>query len=492
MEASSTAQPPTMSWEMLEKSLAHPNVLIRQKAIETAGRYGDVRSLAALHSAVRDEDARIRTAAAQAFVDAVARRHPDIDTALAGWITSGSGEELRRFLISISGASTSEALQQAIIESLVDPSPKIRAAAETALSERGEAWTFTPAANAAMAAFDRAARSNHPEASAAARAWSEKLRRSQVRRTMLETGVAGILTLTTALRAASPVMRAGAAWALSQSHDGRAIPALVDALLDPDESVRRAAATSLALIRWGASTDEERARQLVALGRWTEAVAAGSCAVDALVFTAAHARAATAVRAIEALAELASVRSLPPLQDLLKSPEPAVRRAAALALKSMEWVPATDSQAITHAIELEDWPAAAAVGAEAVSPLVAILKQSLGQPERAAAITGALATINDPAGAVTLIACCRDGEVAAAAARALEQLLDHAAADLLEPVLAEIGTLTNVVQFQFTLDPQYQQLVRSGLELVSVDRLQQLAAAEAARRTASPNHAEAS
>src|SRR5689334_11285039 len=143
----STAQSlPAMSWEMLEKSLAHPNALIREKAIETAGRFDDARVLVALQSAVRDENPRIRSAAAQALVHAASRCNPVIDSALAQIITSASDDELRSFLISNALASGSEVLLRAVIACLVDPSARVRTAAETALRENGGAWTVTQAA----------------------------------------------------------------------------------------------------------------------------------------------------------------------------------------------------------------------------------------------------------------------------------------------------------------------------------------------------------
>jgi HEAT repeat protein len=491
MEASSTTPPPSMSWEMLEKSLAHPNALIREKAIETAGRFGDARTLAALQTAVRDENPRIRAAAAQAFVNAIGRKHPEIDAALTRLISTGADEELRRFLITNCGGSGNQPLLRAVIECLVDASPAIRFAAETTLKEKGQTWMFTVAASEASVAIEAARNSSHGEVSAAGRAWSETLRRAQVRRTMLDTGVAAILTLTTALRGSHAVLRAAAAWALSQSTDGRAVPSLVDALHDPDERVRRAAALSLAQLRWGATTEEEHAAQLVALGRWSEAVALGPCAVDSLLLAAAKSTPATQVRAIEALAETKSVRALLPLQELLKSPHAPVRRAAAVALKTLEWVPATDAQAIAHAIELEDWPGASALGAPAVGALVAVLKSSHGQPKRAADVADALAMITETGAAKSLAAFCRDGEVAAAAVRSLESLLKNSAAEISAEVLNDIASLNNVVQFQFTIDPQYEQPVRTGMEFVNIDALREGAKAELARRAAAPQSTEA-
>jgi HEAT repeat protein len=491
MDASRTAQPPTMSWEMLEKSLVHPNAVIREKAIETAGRFGDARTLVALQEAVRDENARIRAAAAQAFVNAIARRHPEIDAAVARLISTQGDDELRRFLISNSASSDSHPLLRAVIECLVDVSPGVRYAADAALKEQGGTWMFTTAASEAVGVIEAAGQSSNVEVSAVARAWSERLRRAQVRRTMLETGVAAILTLNASLRSDSPVMRAAAAWALSQSSDGRAVPALVDALRDPSEAVRRSAALSLAQLGWSAPTEVERADQIVALGRWSEAVQAGPSAVDSLLRAATQSSPKTQSCAVAALAESKSVRALLPLQELLKSPHATVRRAAALGLKELEWVPATDAQAVAHAIELEDWSGAAELGTPAVAPLMAVLKSSLGQAERTAKITGALEMITDAGAAPSLSTFCRDGEVSSAAVRALEALLKKSAADVEEKVLQDITALSNVVKFQFTIDPQYQRPSRTGMEFVNVDALRACATAELARRKSAPKPTEA-
>ena len=491
MDANRAAQPPAMSWEMLEKSLAHPNALIREKAIETAGRYGDARTLPALQAAVRDENARRRAAAAQAFVNAIARKNPEIDAAVARLISTAGDDELRRFLISNSATTGSPPLLRAIIECLVDVSPAVRYAADAVLKEQGGAWMFTSAASEAVVTIEAAGQSSNVEVSAVARAWSETLRRAQVRRTMLDTGVAAILTLNAALRGGSPVLRAAAAWALSQSTDGRAMPALVDALQDPEEPVRRAAALSLAQLQWGAATEEEHAAQLVALGRWSEAVQVGPSAVDALLRAATSSTPITQAQAIAALAETKSVRALLPLQELLKSPHAVVRRAAAVGLKELEWVPATDAQAVAHAIELEDWPGASALGTPAVAPLVKALKNSLGQLERTTRITEALALITETGAAKSLTAFCRDGEVASAAVRSLEALLKNSAAEISDDVLRDIIALNNVVQFQFTIDPQYQRPSRTGMEFVNVEPLRASATAELARRASAPQPTEA-
>ena len=459
--------------------------------METAGRFGDARAVVALASAVRDENARLRSAAAQALVNALARKHPEIDAALARLISTVGDDELRRFLISHCATTVSPALLRAVIECLVDVSPAVRYAADEALKQQTGAWTFTTSASEAVKAIEAAGQSSNVEVAAVARAWLEKLQRAQVRRTMLDTGVATVLTLHAGLRSGSPTLRAAAAWALGQSNDPRVLPALVDALRDTDEAVRRAAALALAQLQWRAVTDEEHAAQLVALGRWAEAVALGSPAWDALLRAATSSTPTTQAHAVAALAETKSVRALPPLQELLKSPHAAVRRAAAVALQELEWVPATDAQAVTHAIELEDWPAAAALGTPAVAPLVAVLKNSLGQSERTKPVAEALALISDTDAAKPLAALCRDGEVSASAVRAMEALLKKSSAEIPDDVLRDLTVLNNVVQFQFTIDAQYQRPSRTGMEFVNVDALRETATAELARRSAAPKPTEA-
>jgi HEAT repeat protein len=466
---------------MLEKSLAHPNALIREKAIESAGRFGDARTIASLQTAVRDENSRIRAAAAQAFVNAMARRDDSIGKALAEIISSGSDNELRRFLISESSPSE--------IERVVDGSPALRKAADAVLNQRN-GWLTTQAAADALPTIESCVRSSDPQIALAAQVWTEKLRRAQVRRTMLESGVASMLTLTAALRCSNTVMRRAAAAALGQSTDGRAIPALVDALRDKDETVRRTAAVALGNLNWGATKEQELASQLIALGRWPEMVAIGANAVDALLHAAAHSRPATQVAAIEALAETRSVRAMMPLQEMLNSPTADIRRAAARALKILEWVPTTDAQAIVHAIELEDWNSAASYGASATAALLAELKKSVGDNSRTEAISSALNLLRDATAAQALLKASHDGEVAGAAAKALEQLLDECGADFSTESLEEILSLNNLVQFKFEVNAQYGQPMRTGIDLVDLNSLQEKAAIELARRLV-PQTAEA-
>ena len=473
---------PAISWEMLEKSLAHSNALIREKAIETAGRFDDARALVALQSAVRDSNPRIRAAAAQAFVLAASRRSPIIDAALAQLITSASDDELRGFLIDNALTSGSEVLLRAVIACLVDSAPAIRSAAEKVLNERGGSWLVTQAAADTVAVIEGARNAFNAEVSAAAERWCEQLQRAQMRRTMLDSGLARVLTLTGALQSASALMRAAAAEALRHAGDARALPALVEALNDRDENVRRAAAVALGELKWQPLTEAELAGWFVAIGRWKAAVELGDVSIDALLLAAAQSTASRQASAIESLAQLRSVRAIPSLVNLLQAPPAAVRRAAAHALKVLEWVPVNNEQAVVHAIELEDWPTVIAFGAEAVRPLMVTLKDCHDRPDRGSTIISAMAAFADPRVAEELLPFCRDGEVAGAAVAALNGLVERCASELCDDALKNITELKNVVQFKFAIDAQYERPVRAGMEFINTDNLRASASAELAQR----------
>ncbi|HTD66562.1 MAG TPA: HEAT repeat domain-containing protein, partial [Candidatus Limnocylindria bacterium] len=310
----------------------------------------------------------------------------------------------------------------------------------------------------------------------------EPMQRAQLRRTMLDSGVATILALTAALRSVNALVRAAAAEALQQTADARALPVLREALRDANEEVRRAAALALGTLKWQPGTEEDLAYFLVALGRWKAALTLGSGAVDALLLAATRSNSENQATAINTLAESGSVRALSPLVKLLDSPHAPVRKTAAQGLKTLEWVPVNSRQAITHAVELEDWPGAVSFGADAIAPLMAALKDSHDQPERSGMILCSLIALDDPKAADALVPYCRDGQVAGTAVAALDRLLERTAAEVSAETLHAISQLKNVVQFQFSMDPAYGRLVRKGMELINIDDLRARASAEIARR----------
>src|SRR5918996_85021 len=110
---------------------------------------------------------------------------------------------------------------------LEDPDPEVRAAAAEAVAGDPEG---RPAADAALGVMERDPRPEWRAAAAAAR------------------GRVGLGTVMGALRDREPVVRAAAAEALGVARDAHAIGPLITALTDPDETVRRNAASTLARI----------------------------------------------------------------------------------------------------------------------------------------------------------------------------------------------------------------------------------------------------
>ena len=452
---------------------------VRVAAVRALARSAEGEDIGALNTLIQLPDRALREVVAETLTT---RRDAAAQAVLARWVVSEPDEALRLSLLAFAAATGGDGLLRGVIESLVAPSAAVRRTAESLLEQHAPDWQISAAATQAHPTLNAARSHAHAEVVHAAKSWCEALERKQLRRTMLDTGVAVVMALTGALRSASPAMRLAAAGALQQNGDVRAVPALIEALRDSEESVRRAAAVTLGTLQWEATNEEDYAAALVALGRWTAAMELRATAVDALLLAATHATPATQVAALECLAELKNVRTMPPLVNLLKSPHALVRRAAAHALQALEWVPLNETQAIEHAVELEDWPAAISHGAAALVPIMAALKGSHHDPARGAAILCALVTLDDALAADRLAGFCRDGEVAGSSVAALEALVENHAADISETALWAVLELKNVVQFEFAIDPASGRAMRRGMELVNVAPLQSRATAELARR----------
>jgi HEAT repeat protein len=331
--------------------------------------------------------------------------------------------------------------------------------------------------------IEGARRAFNAEGSVAATKWATQLQRAQLRRTMLNSGLATALTLNRALQSSNILMRTAAAEALWQTGDVRAVPALREALRDSDEGVRHLAALALGTLRWCPATLEELIAWEVAMRRWPSVVSHGEPALDALLFAATHSTPSTQAEAIESVAQLNCLRAMLQLVPLLESPHAMVSKATARALKTLDWVPVSPAQAIRQAIELEEWLSVASFGAAAVAPLVIALKASQAETERRAAILKALHSLQDPEVIGQLLPLCRDGEVASVAVSALQQALRRSAGDATQEDLQAIVALKNVVHFRFTYDAEDGRAVRSGIELVDLTGLRQLAEEELGRRT---------
>jgi HEAT repeat protein len=502
---------PVNTREMVEKSLSHPNVIVRAKAVEAAGRLNTPAVLPLLQPLLADTDARVKAAVIEAiarnvatdshaaieavcaaatapervaFVQALGRRADSVtEGILARLLTSDTAPPVRAAAVRVLRTAARPETIRAVIEAAVDFEEVVRSAVDLVLQENAARWFHSPAACDALPKLDAARAYPNAEVQRAAARWCERIRTAQVRRTMLESGIAPVMALTTALRSEHNVLRHAAAAACVQLGDKRAVPALVDSLRDADADVRRSVAVALSALKWEAESEEHYAAYLLALGRWKQAAAHGAAAVDALSHAARINDPAQQILAAEALGATQSTRAMKPLAEMLESPYPQVRAAAARTLKSLEWVPPTEGHAVAQAMALEDWAGAGAHGAIAVPRLLATLKSSRGNPDQANAITDVLLGLQDANAAEHLVAACRDGEVAGTAVSALEQLLLRCAPRVAPQALAMLSGLNDVMQFKFVFDPAYGTHVRAGFDLVNLSRLRSLAADELARRT---------
>jgi len=102
---------------------------------------------------------------------------------------------------------------------------------------------------------------------------------------------------------------------------------------------------------------------------------------------------ATRQRAAEELAKAKEAKVIDVLVPLLQDPHSGVRKAAAQSLSALGWQPAADSDRARHAVALQEWDRAVAIGVPAVEPLIALLTDENWAVMRAAST--ALGQIGD-------------------------------------------------------------------------------------------------
>ncbi len=114
--------------------------------------------------------------------------------------------------------------------------------------------------------------------------------------------------------------------------------------------------------------------------------------------------------------------AMDPLITTLKDSNCNVRKAAAEALRILDWKPIDDHYKVWLLIALQDWEAIVNLGLPAVDPLIAALKGSNRDVRRAAA--EALGKLGDKRAADPLIATLKGSntDVLKAAAEALEKI----------------------------------------------------------------------
>jgi len=152
-------------------------------------------------------------------------------------------------------------------------------------------------------------------------------------------------------------VRAAAAEALGQIGDARAVAPLIAALKDTDKYVRKAATEALGKI--GAPAVESLSAALKDTDKYVRKAAA------------------------YALGEIKDPRAVEPLIAALRDSD--VREAAAEALDRLGWKPGKDESAGWYWMAKCEWEKCVALGASAVAPLIAALKDTDKYVRKAAA-----------------------------------------------------------------------------------------------------------
>jgi HEAT repeat protein len=504
---------PVETREMLERSFQNPHPTVRARAIEAAARLKTAAVLPLLEPLLSDPDPRVSGTATASFEAVISTSDPELprvfahlqspenrarvatllvqEGSMAGVALVGrlyeaeSAPAVRAAMIHAAAAHAGPNASRIVVRALADHDVEVRQGAEILVRQHPE-WLRSEAASDALPFLDHAREHAASDAQHAIAAWTDRIRSAQVRQKMHETGMASLLAMTTALRCPSALIRQAAAEACERSGDSRATATLLQALRDKDSEARRAAALALLRLGWKAETEDQYATCLVALHRFTDAGELGPAGVDALLNVVEGGEPDLQADAIACLARTHSIRAMPILAGLLESPNPKVCAAAARALKGLEWVPPTPEAAISHAIALEDWGAAAAAGAPAIRQLMSALKASITDEIRSKAIAAAIGAVDDANAVDPLLDWANDGEVAEAAITGLKRIVGGHVGQIGDESLGKVAALEDATQFAFTVDPRYGRPVRSGFQVIDLEDLRSAAAAELARRTTPP------
>src|ERR1043165_2623285 len=206
------------------------------------------------------------------------------------------------------------------------------------------------------------------------------------------------------LKSLSATVRLGAVQKIAASDDSSLGDSLVPLLSDKDKKVRIAAAEAVGRLRCEA-------------------------AIPGLQQAVKDADVEVRVSAVRGLKAIRTPQSAPGLVQALSDTVPEVAGHAAVALRQLNWEPATPAEAAAWRVSLGEFDAAVAYGPDAVEPLVRITKHApFHLIIRAVEV---LPRTGDPQVVKPLLDCLRhqDDVVRSAAATALGQLGDARAVE---------------------------------------------------------------
>ncbi|MEI7733180.1 MAG: HEAT repeat domain-containing protein [Verrucomicrobiota bacterium] len=491
---------------------------VRTAVVHALSKVGDTRAVDPLILALKDKDNRVRTAA----VEALSRiNDPRAVQPLSRLLSDGSWD-VRAAVVEALGRIKDPQVLDPLVSVLRDSDSDIRHVAAVALGKLGDARAVEPlvltlkdeqesvrqAAEAALIKIDpnweksEGARRVVPQLEAALKSdeyWVRNAAAAVLKRIVGEERQVNLGSaefadrvtykrqeaaeiLMAALKDEDSDLRQAAAEALGRLGHRPATEALLSALLDTDEWVRRAAAAALETLSWQPTDTGQHALQTVILQRWVQAVSLGTAAVDPLISALTDEDSGVRYCAAEALGKIKAGRAMQPLSFLLQDQYKPVRRMAAQAIVSIGLDQATPMQRAYVAVELGDWDSAVAVGAFAVTPLVAAVRRRLEEPELASAAAAALQRINDPRAALELVGLLSDPEVAGEALVSLQFLLANRSADLEVEALRKMEKLERSVVHVYEMEETIGGYVRTGQRPLDADFVRLAAQSALAKR----------
>jgi HEAT repeat protein len=314
---------------------------VRQAAAEALGAIGDARAMETLIAALKDKDSDVRQAAAEAL------GHLGWEPAqdeIAGWYWMAKRDWDKCVAL---GALAVEPL----IAALKDQYSWTRKAAAEALGEIKDRRAVEPLIAALKDQYS----------------WA----RQAASEALVKIGAPAVEPLIAALK--DKDVRASATEALVKI-GAPAMEPLIAALKDKD--VRKAAAEALDHLGWKPAQDESAGWYWMAKHDWDKCVALGALAVEPLIAALKDENSDVRQAAAKALGKIGDPRAVEPLIAALKDYYSGVRYAAADALGRLGWEPAQDEMAGWYWMAKRDWDKCVALGALAVEPLIAALKDA--------------------------------------------------------------------------------------------------------------------
>jgi HEAT repeat protein len=372
---------------------------VRKAAAGALAKIGDARAVESLIAALKDEAYYVRQTAAEAL-GKIGWKPEKSEAGALYLIARGKWDQCVKI-----GAPAVEPL----IAALKDGDLDVRLGATAALAKIG-----APAVEPLIAALKDGDLDVRLGATAA----------------LAKIGAPAVEPLIAALKDGDWNVRQAAAGALGEI-GAPAVEPLIAALKDGDWWVRGAAAKALRKIGWKPDKSEAGAHYLIAQGKWDECVKIGAPAVEPLIAAfkdgdldvrRAAAGALGAIgdaRAVEpliaalkdgdfdvrwaaarALGEIGDARAVEPLIAALKDEVSHRRWAAAEALGKIGWKPDKSEAGAHYLIAQRKWDECVKIGAPAVEPLIAALKDRGSGVRKAAA--------------EALVRLCREGGLGAA------------------------------------------------------------------------------